>query len=215
MSDNLDLWSSVSTTDAKYTKGFTRGGGFKGTATNPTWLARQATKTFGPCGIGWGLRVIDERYVDGADGDVVHVVRVCLWYKWEGETGEIEQYGQTQMVGTRKGGQRYTDEEAPKKSITDAMSKCLSLLGFSADIHLGMWDDSKYVSDRQRSSGESDTDAKPKASDQDKAKAKEMMEACETLQELKETWEGLPSHVREAVAATKDEVKAKLTGDKA
>jgi hypothetical protein len=30
------------------------------------------------------------------------------------------------------------------------MSKCLSLLGFSADIYLGRFDDNKYVSDLQQ-----------------------------------------------------------------
>ena len=39
----------------------------------------------------------------------------------------------------------FTDEEAPKKSLTDALSKAMSWLGFAADIHLGRWDDNKYV----------------------------------------------------------------------
>jgi hypothetical protein len=149
------LWDSVCTTDAKYTKQFTRGGGFKGTATNATWLARQATRAFGPCGIGWGFSVADEKYVPGKPGDIVHVVRVKLWYVLDGVKGEIEQYGQTTFVGTTKSGP-YTDEEAPKKSITDGMSKCLSLLGFAADIHMGRFDDNKYLDERDAAYGESD-----------------------------------------------------------
>ena len=49
---HMALWDAVCTTDKAYTKRFTRGGGFKGTATNATWLAREATRRFGPCGIG-------------------------------------------------------------------------------------------------------------------------------------------------------------------
>lgn len=160
MAENKSLWDRVSTTDAKYTKGFSRGGGFKGTAINATWLVREASKTFGPCGIGWGFTVVDEKYVSGAGPDIVHVVRLRLWYVLDGQRGEVEQYGQTTMVGMNKNG-AFTDEEAPKKSITDAMSKCLSLIGFGADIHLGLWDDNKYASDRSRESGKSDGAGKP------------------------------------------------------
>lgn len=151
---NIELWESVEKTDPKYTKGFSRGGGFKGTATNATYLARKATERFGPCGTGWGISVVDEQIITGAphlnaDGaviahDMIHKVHARLWYVLNDVRGEVEQFGQTQIVGKNKNG-FYTDEEAPKKSLTDAMSKCLSLLGFSADIHLGLYDDNKYV----------------------------------------------------------------------
>lgn len=151
--NNSALWAAVEKTDPKYTKGFSRGGGFKGTATNATYLARKATEQFGPCGTGWGINVLSEEVFTGAphivDGqvvanDMIHKVHARLWYVIDGKRGEVEQFGQTQMVGKNKNG-FYTDEEAPKKSLTDAMSKCLSLLGFSADIHLGLYDDNKYV----------------------------------------------------------------------
>lgn len=154
MTSNLSVWDAVQATDPKYTKGFSRGGGFKGTATNATYLAKKATEQFGPCGIGWGVIVLDEQLITGAphliDGqtvasDIIHKLHVKFWYVIGGVRGEIEQFGQTQMVGKNKNG-FFTDEEAPKKSMTDAMSKCLSLLGFSADIHLGLYDDNKYVS---------------------------------------------------------------------
>jgi uncharacterized short protein YbdD (DUF466 family) len=37
------------------------------------------------------------------------------------------------------------DDEAPKKAMTDAMTKAFSHLGMSADVFLGKFDDSKYV----------------------------------------------------------------------
>src|SRR5690606_33640239 len=80
-----------------------------------------------------------------------------------GERGEVVQFGQTTFVGRNKNG-FFTDEEAPKKSLTDAMSKCLSLLGFSADIHLGRFDDNKYVNDlRQEFAEKYEAEAKAKA----------------------------------------------------
>lgn len=156
--DNMSVWASVEKTDPKYTKQFSRGGGFKGTATNATYLARKATERFGPCGTGWGITVLSEEVFQGAphviDGqvvahDMIHKVHARLWYVLDGKRGEVEQFGQTQIVGRNKNG-FYTDEEAPKKSLTDAMSKCLSLLGFSADIHLGLYDDNKYVAELRR-----------------------------------------------------------------
>lgn len=198
--ETMNIWDGVCTTDAKYVKGFSRGGGFKGTAINATWLAREATRTFGPCGIGWGVKVIDEKYVDGHDmGDgqrsIIHVVRVELWYEHDGKRGSIEQYGQTTMVGKNKNG-AFTDEEAPKKSITDAMSKCLSLLGFGADIHLGLFDDNKYVADRQREAGKSD---KEPVSAEALSVARDNLSRCESKDELRETFKGFPENIREAV----------------
>ena len=38
------------------------------------------------------------------------------------------------------------DDEAPKKALTDAMTIGFSHLGVSADVFLGMFDNSKYVS---------------------------------------------------------------------
>jgi hypothetical protein len=115
-----------------------------------------ATELWGQNGKGWGLDIVDEQYVPGAPilvndnvvgNEIIHVVRVQLWYR-EGEEvyRTSPQYGQTTFVGKNKNGM-FTDEEAPKKSVTDGMLKCMSLLGFSADIFMGLYDDNKYVND--------------------------------------------------------------------
>ena len=149
--NNLRIWRQVEKTDPAYTKSFSRGGGFKGTATNATYLAMKATETFGPMGIGWGVRVLSEQYIEGAwiderNRETIHKVLVELWYIYGDKRGEVQQYGQTTFVGTNRHG-AFTDEEHAKKSLTDGMSKCLSLLGFAADIHLGRYDDNKYVAE--------------------------------------------------------------------
>src|SRR3990167_1787924 len=110
--ETLALWSAVERTDKKFTKEFKRDGGFKGTAINPTWLVKRATETFGPIGIGWGYDIVDESYQKGHDyltqegqvigTAVVHKLRLKLWYKWDGERGEVEQFGQTDFVGRNK-----------------------------------------------------------------------------------------------------------------
>jgi len=168
---NMELWHSVEQTDPRYAKGFNNAG-FKGTATNPTYLAKRATELFGPCGIGWGIDVMNENYREGApiqskDGQVlckavIHVVYIRLWYTWNYQPGEVYSYGQTTFVGANKNGV-FTDEEAPKKSLTDAMVKAMSRLGFSADVHLGLWDDSKYVQKLWDKVTQHNSDSKPPA----------------------------------------------------
>ena len=175
MTDNLQLWEAVEKTDPKHTKEFKRGGGFKGTATNPTYLARKATEQFGPCGIGWGVDIVKETYAQGGPLDpqgtlaVVHVVQIAFWYMRDEKRGEITAFGQTDFVSKNKYG-IVTDEEAPKKSLTDAMTKAMSLLGFSADIHMGMYDDSKYVAEVRREFAP-EPKAQPKADDKPDPKA--------------------------------------------
>ena len=155
-SPNLALWNSVQATDPDYTKAFSRSGGFRGTAINHTYQTKRATEAFGPKGLGWGTVVLDEKYAEGAPivhpqhgvigREVIHVVRIELWYEFNGKRGSVQSFGQTAFVGSNKHGV-YTDEEGPKKSLTDAESKALASLGFSADVHMGLFDDSKYVND--------------------------------------------------------------------
>jgi hypothetical protein len=157
--ENLELWDKVRTPDPKYTKTFKRAGGFSGISTNTQYLIQRATELWGENGTGWGVVIDDEDYLSGAplivDGgkvgnEIIHVVRGHFWYMAEGKKRTTsQQFGQTTFVGTNKYG-FYTDEEAPKKSVTDMMLKCMSLIGFSADIFLGLWDDNKYVNDAKK-----------------------------------------------------------------
>lgn len=143
MTDNLALWRAVERTPKEHTKAIT-GKAYKGTSPKPHYLVMKATETFGPCGIGWGFNVLSERIVDGSEGVKVHIAHIRVWYKWNGERGEVEHMGQTVLAGKNKNG-AFTDEDAPKKSITDGLVKALSMIGFAGDIFIGRYDDSKYV----------------------------------------------------------------------
>lgn len=151
---NLRIWSQIAVTPPERTKDFSRGGGFKGTAINPTYVAERLTELFGPCGEGWRFILCEEYYEEGhtlSNGDrcKIHVVRGHLEFKtsaggdWN-RTGQ--QFGQTTFVGENRSGP-FTDEEAPKKSITDCMTKLAAMLGMSADIFSGKWDANKYVNE--------------------------------------------------------------------
>lgn len=143
---NLQLWSAVEKTDPAYTKPIT-GKAYKGTSPSPHWIKLKLTEQFGPAGYGWGVRVLDQQFITLGD-TMMHYVTIELWYVIEGKRCSIEECGGTQLGGKRKSGDAFMDEDAPKKSVTDALVKAASAIGFCADIFLGRWDDNKYVEAR-------------------------------------------------------------------
>jgi len=140
---NLDLWNKAFQTDPSAVKPIT-GKQYKGNSPKPYWIVQRATELLGACGIGWGLIVVSERFERLTPTDVLHVALVRVWYIYDGKRGEIEQMGQTKACYETSSGKMMVDEDAPKKSITDGMVKCLSMIGFAGDIFSGRWDDSKY-----------------------------------------------------------------------
>lgn len=154
--NNLNLWEQVERTDPSATKTANLGGREQ-TSIGSYYMFKRATELFGPVGIGWGFDIVEERWDAGApmiiklgEADHVagpaltHTVRINFWYMLNGVKGEIPAYGHTQAVYKSKYG-ISDDGEAPKKSLTDAIKKALSMLGFSADIFTGMYDNKDYV----------------------------------------------------------------------
>lgn len=185
MTNNLSLWSSVEKTDPSQTKAIT-GKPYKGTSPKPYHIVHKATETFGPCGIGWGFRIVRERVEDGAAGDKVHIAHIAVWYEWGGKRGEVEHVGQTMFSGKRNDGKTYTDEDAPKKSVTDALVKALSMIGFAGDIFMGRYDDSKYVAELREEIAEQNR--APSAAETYVERCKGVIASCNSSQELRDWW---------------------------
>lgn len=160
MQDKMKLWGSVEKTDPAATKAATVSGQ-KITSISGQHMIKRATEMFGPVGIGWGWTVAEERFDQGGPirndkgellgNEVGHTVRIRLWFEMDGKRGEVEQYGCTPFAYKSKWGVT-TDTESPKKSLTDAIKKALAMLGFSADIYLGLFDDRDYVAEREEES---------------------------------------------------------------
>lgn len=161
MSNNLQLWDRVQSTDPKYTKGYKGAGGFQGTSINATYIVKRLTEQFGQVGSGWGYEILDERYDQGGpisdkEGNLlchasVHTMKIRLWYMQDGERKHVDHYGHTPYIFTNKYGVQ-TEMEPVKKSVTDALKKAASMLGFGADIHLGMFEDLEYFQEAQNES---------------------------------------------------------------
>lgn len=155
--ENMRIWGAVEKTDPAATKAATVSGQ-KITSISGQHMVKRATEIFGPAGLGWGWTVLEERFDQGGQirndkgellgHEVGHTVRIRLWYERDGKRGEVEQYGCTPFAYRSKWGVS-TDTEAPKKSLTDAIKKGLAMLGFSADIFLGLFDDRDYVAERE------------------------------------------------------------------
>jgi hypothetical protein len=140
---NLDLWGQFDDIDPKFTKPIT-GKPYKGTSPNPQYVIRCLTEMFGPVGAGFGWRVIAEDFTP-LGGEVLHWCRIEFWHT--DRTNTFEGYGQTKAAYQTKSSGFMVDEDAPKKSLTDAIIKCASQLGVAANIFLGRWDDQKYVAE--------------------------------------------------------------------
>jgi len=152
---NLALWDRVEKTSPGSTKS-AKVNGMQITVIDGYGMIRKATENFGPLGIGWGYEILEERWDDGKpfgvkeeDGSVqtvitkTHTIKLRLWYLLDGIKGEVVQYGHTQAVYRSSYGVS-DDGEAPKKSLMDAIKKSLSMLGFSADVFTGQYDDAEY-----------------------------------------------------------------------
>ncbi len=211
---NMELWNSVEKTDPSKTKEFTGKGGFSGRAIKPMYLIRRATEKWGPMGGAWGIDILSEKIVQGApmidkDGKIlgfesIHQVLITLRYPG----GMLPAFGQTQFVGRRNNGAFFTDEEAPKKSLTDALTKGLSWLGFSADVHEGLYDDVKYLN---RVMDEFET-AKVTA-EQDILRRKGMailtLAASKGIEEYRAAWAALSASMKVACKNDHEALKAK------
>lgn len=139
------LWDHLSKTDPKQTKKFTRGGGFSGTAIKPIWTILRMTEVFGPCGTGWGMDK-PEFITQSAVDELLVFCTVGVWYVEGGSTGRVYGVGGDKYQVSQKNGLRASDE-AYKMAYTDAIGNALKFIGVAADVHMGLFDDNKYVAE--------------------------------------------------------------------
>jgi uncharacterized short protein YbdD (DUF466 family) len=141
---NLAIWDALKHTDPAHTKAFTRSGGFKGTAIKPIYSVERMTSLFGPCGVGWGTEK-PEFTIERLTNEVCVYCTVALWYKQGGEKCVVYGVGGDKVLTSRG-----SDDEAFKKAYTDAAGNAMKQIGMSADVHMGLFDDSKYVEEMKQ-----------------------------------------------------------------
>lgn len=142
INDNKKIWDRVKHTDPRFTKPFSKFGGKELTTIDPMYQIMVMTDTFGPVGEGWNWKA-KYTYTDKV---VFAEVSVAI-HKSDKQMSmsHWDYYGpisSAQSLFKKNGG---LDDEAPKKAMTDALTKAFSHLGVSADVFLGMFDNNKYV----------------------------------------------------------------------
>lgn len=167
MTGNLETWERFADIDPKFTKAIT-GKAYKGTSPNPQYVIRCLTELFGPVGQGFGWDVVAEDFTPLGD-ETLHWCRIRFWHT--DRANAFDSYGQTKAKYTTNSGKVMVDEDAPKKSLTDAIIKAASHVGIGANIFLGRWDDQKYVAQVESSYREAEKPPPDPAETRDKIKA--------------------------------------------
>ena len=141
MKKNMEIWNALNKTNPEFTTKFNKFGGKELTTIDAHYQIQMMTDLFGPVGKGWKYNV-EYKYQDG-----LVFAEVCVQYYQDHKWYEYGPVCSVQNLSKKNGG---LDDEAPKKAMTDAMTKAFSHLGMSADVFLGKFDDSKYVEDLKK-----------------------------------------------------------------
>ena len=137
MTDNMWLYNAVRGVPDAAKKAIT-GGRLKGmTDVNPMWRIKALTEQFGPCGKGWRYTIENLWTEAGNEGETIANALINLYITVDGvESAPIPGIGGAMLVVKEKNG-LYTDDEAYKKALTDAISVACKALGVGADVY---WD---------------------------------------------------------------------------
>lgn len=141
MKDNLDLWNRVQKTDPNHTKQANVKGN-KLTSIKPQYQIYNATKEWGSYGGKWGFKNIRLGFELKEHGLVTFE---AIFYYPEGEFEIINT-----ISFWRDNAKTKLDDEFAKKVETDTLTKCLSKLGFNADVFMGRFDDLRYVEELKK-----------------------------------------------------------------
>ena len=137
----MQIWDVLSKTNPKFTKPFSKFGGKTLTTIDPHYQIQMMTNAFGPVGKGWSYQV-EYKYLDK-----LVFAEVSIQYFLDNKWYAFGPVSSVQSLAKKNGG---LDDEAPKKAMTDAMTKAFSHLGMSADVFLGMFENNKYVEDLKK-----------------------------------------------------------------
>lgn len=193
---NMERWNRLSKTDPSATKKFKRTG-FSGTAVNPLYLIQRMTEEFGSAGEGWGVKSAEFQTVFPQDVEPLVYCTATIWVGSPDRT--VIGVGGDTMVTTFKSGGSIADDEAFKKAYTDALGNAFKQLGMAADIYMGLFDDHKYVQERER---EVQAEASPHKEVVDDIMAR--MKNAETVADL--------DNIASELADVKDDLKRSAPG---
>jgi len=133
------LWNKVKEIPNEYLSPLKMPDGQTFKSIKAMYVVEMATKQWGPMGLKWGFKEL-ERII----GTTTIVIKGQLWFRKSlisdsgvDENAVIEQYGGAEELFNSDGSPNCY---ALQSAHTRALTKCLSLLGFGADVYLGKYD---------------------------------------------------------------------------
>ena len=139
MEDNLKLWKLVEKTNPKYTKKANVGGN-QITSISPQYQIMNVTEQFGSYGKTWGFKQIELDYTLVPEFNLI-VFKAIFFYPG----GEFPTINSVKMF--MDNAKTKIDDNFAKKVETDTLTKCISKIGFNADIFMGKFDDVRYLAE--------------------------------------------------------------------
>jgi len=197
MEDNLKLWKLVEKTNPKYTKKANVGGN-QITSISPQYQIMNVTEQFGSYGKTWGFKQIELDYTLVPEFNLI-VFKAIFFYP----DGEFPTINSVKMF--MDNAKTKIDDNFAKKVETDTLTKCISKLGFNADIFMGKFDDVRYVAEVTK-----EFSPKIELTSEQKQNEKDLIN-CKDLEELGTTWKALNAYEQKRTEALKNELKQKLT----
>lgn len=194
---NLELWNRVCKTDPKHTKKANVKGNNL-TSIKPQYQIMMATEEFGSYGKTWGFKNIELTY-DLVDKGLV-IFKAEFFYP----DGSFPAINTISIY--RDNAQTKLDDEFAKKVETDSLTKCLSKLGFNADIFLGQFDDSGYVELRNNQEAVKEKKTQEALAEE----AKPLLEKCRSIKEMTMLWGTLAPNVQNLLKAEFSKKKDQL-----
>jgi len=147
MSDKTELWSKVQYTEGIRTKKVTNGArSFN--AIDAHYQLLVATKLWGAFGGAWGIKnesfhnfKVGQKVIGDTQADIMLCQYSAIFFY---PNGEFPISSATKISYLTNTGKHKLEDDYAKKVATDALTKGLSKLGFSADVFMGAFDGNKY-----------------------------------------------------------------------
>lgn len=144
--NNLELWNQFCVTDLKFTKPAKKGA-YEFTSVTPMYQKKLMTDALGPQGIAWGIEVGSESFEYKEIGETILLIyKAVMFFNFKGDLGRIPIAATEKLCYKTQGANGYLkiDDEADKKVKTAALTKGLSELGVTADVHMGIHMNNEY-----------------------------------------------------------------------
>ena len=201
MKENMKLWEAVCKTDPKHTKKANVKGNNL-TSIKPQYQIMMATEQFGSYGSTWGFRDIKITY------DLLEKGLVFFEAEFYYPTGSFPAINTISVY--RDNAQTKLDDEFAKKVETDSLTKCLSKLGFNADIFLGQFDDVRYVEMRNNQEAVKDAKSQKQIIEDTKIEISE----AKSQDDLMDIYNNLAPNIQESLKPVFGEKKVQLEKEK-